>query len=225
VYVSSSSDSSFGSSSGPLSGPAAGASAAQGTLDLSPDVQSFFRGEVESALDEGGFRVTDPSVDYVSALLTDYLRPDPRTDAALRESLTLLFGAALESEGPERFERFRCLGDGVLYFSGFFGDNLKRRGVKLDYVGSLGARAYDGAANLLSGRAVARDVFRELASKFSTFVALVSNVANTIQARNARTDESVLRLYERWARGGSQRLADELLRRGVTPVRGPTGDN
>jgi len=221
--------SSSSSSSSPTStsGLSVSGSAAKNTLDLSPDIRGFFRSEVESALDDGGFRVTDGSVDYVAALLADYLRPGPEVDAALRESLTLLFSAALESEGRERFERFRCLGDGVLYFSGFFGDNLKRRGVTLDYVGALGARAYDGAANLMSvsGRAGARNVFRELASNFTTFVALVSSVANTIQARSAQTDESILRLYERWARGGSQRLADELLQRGVMPVRGSTGTN
>lgn len=213
------------SSSDSSSGSGAGGSPPRAALDLSPDVREFFRGEVESALSDGGFQVTDEASDYVSALLSDYLRPDPRTDAALRESLTLLFGAALESEGPERFERFRCLGDGVLYVSGFFGDNLKRRGVKLDYVGALGARAYDGAANLLSRRAGASDVFRELATKFTTFVALVNNVANSIHARGAQTDESILRLYERWTRGGSQRLADELLGRGVMPVRGSSGTN
>ena len=220
VRVTSSSDSSSGSSSGAAPGASPG-----GKLDLSADIRGFFRAEVESALSEGGFQVTGQAVDYVSALLTDYLRPDPRTEATLRESLTLLFGAALESTGPERFDRFRCLGDGVLYVSGFFGDNLKRRGVKLDYVGALGARAYDGAAELLNRRAGASGVFRELASKFTTFVELVSNVANSLHARGAQSDESLLRLYERWMRGGSQRLADELLQRGVMPVRGSFGDN
>lgn len=217
VQVTSSSDSSSGSSSGTPPGG--------NKLDLSADIHGFFRSEVQSALTEGEFEVTPQGVAYVSALLSAYLRPDPRTEATLRESLTLLFGAALETTGPDRFDRFRCLGDGVLYVSGFFGDNLKRRGVKLDYVGALGARAYDGAAELLSRRAGASGVFRELATKFTTFVELVSTVANSLRVRSAQSDESLLRLYERWMRGGSQHLADELLQRGVMPVRGSFGDN
>ncbi|HEY4107000.1 MAG TPA: hypothetical protein VGM44_24035, partial [Polyangiaceae bacterium] len=142
--------------------------------------------------------------------------------------LTLLLDEALHMAGSERFERLRCLGDGVLYTSGFFADRLSTRGVELRYVCSLGARAYDSAASMLSqGTREAHgapDVFRELSDNFATFAEIVSRVAEAVQVNSAHnSNREVLRLYERWSHSGSASLAAALAGRGLTPQRGHGG--
>jgi len=140
----------------------------------------------------------------------------------------LLLEEALHAAGRERFERLRCLGDGVLYTTGFFADHLSTRGVELRYVSTLGARAYDGAAVMLQRGAHdgsgAPDIFRELADNFATFVAVVARVADVLQANSAHnSDRHMVRLYERWLRTGSAPLAVALAGRGLTPQRGHGG--
>ena len=126
--------------------------------------------------------------------------------------------------GFERFERLRTLGDGVLYVSSFFAENLDRRGVAQSYVQALGAEAYTGAASMLRGSdSSGPDVFRELARKFRMFVRLLGEVADSLRIRSAQSDNDVLDLYERWSRTGSPRLAQELHALGLTPTWNASG--
>jgi hypothetical protein len=141
--------------------------------------------------------------------------------------LTLSFAEALDSEGPERFERLRSLGDQVLYLNGFFAGYLASRGVAPSYVNALGARAYSAAGRLLKSSALlsggdahrAPDLFSELSDNFRMFVELLSHVADRLQANAANTPGSMLRLYERWLRTGSLPLARSLVVHGILPTR------
>ncbi len=193
-------------------------------IDLSGDVKHFFRELVDDALKAQGSQATGAAESYVVALLADYAKPDQLSGETLHRPLTLLLDEAMRRSGHERFERLRSLGDGVLYVSGFFGDHLETRGVELDYVSTLGARAYDGAAAMLRGasaqeQSAAPDLFAELAENFRMFVELVSRVAERLYAQSACTHGSVLKLYERWMKTGSDALADALAAQGVMPVR------
>jgi hypothetical protein len=139
----------------------------------------------------------------------------------------LLLEEAMQLTGPERFERLRVLGDGVLYVTGFFGDHLDTRGVARSYVNALGARAYDSAASMLRSVAPASasdaatpHLFRELSEKFPMFVELLSRIADGMQVNAARSDRAMLKLYERWLRTGSHELAHGLVSHGLVPVRG-----
>ena len=193
------------------------------TIDLSPDISSFFRDVVDSALAQQKVDATIAASTYLSDLLVDYAKPNQLSEEALERPMTLLLNEALEATGMERFERLRALGDGVLYVSGFFGDHLVNRGVELTYVNSLGARAYDSAALMLR-RGGDGDggpgVFEELAGNFRRFVRVVNDVADRLLARSAGGDRSVLKLYERWVKTGSSTLASELAGHGVMPTLG-----
>jgi hypothetical protein len=196
-------------------------------IDLSGNVTRFFRELVDDALKAQGSQATGAAESYVVALLADYAKPGQLSGETLRRPLTLLLDEAMRRSGHERFERLRSLGDGVLYVSGFFGDHLETRGVELDYVSTLGARAYDGAAAMLrhasstaaEEQSAAPDVFAELAGNFRMFVQLVSRIAERLYAQSACTHGSMLKLYERWLKTGSDALADALAARGVVPVR------
>jgi hypothetical protein len=195
-------------------------------IELSSNLTQFFRTVVEDAIRAHGYNTTDAAETYLVALLADYARPDQRTGETLCRPLTLLLEEAMQLSGPERFERLRVLGDGVLYVTGFFGDHLDTRGVARSYVNALGARAYDSAAAMLRGVSInpvdaqTPDLFQELAEKFPMFVELVSRIADGIQVNGARSAKAMLKLYERWLRTGSSELAYALSTRGMVPMRG-----
>lgn len=197
-------------------------------IDLESDLQSFFQDLVDDAVKTQHFPATEAAEYYLAGLLADYAKPERLEAETLDRPLTLLLDEALRAAGSERFERLRCLGDGVLYTSGFFADHLSTRGVELRYVRTLGARAYDGAAAMLRQHAHdglgAPDVFRELADNFAMFADVVSRVADVLQANSAHnSDRQVVRMYERWVRTGSAPLAAALAGRGLTPQRGHGG--
>jgi len=91
------------------------------------------------------------------------------------------------------------------------------------------ARNQDGAspgAALGGGRKLEEtgsDLFAELADNFAAFVAVVSDVADTTVAMSTETARGLLKVYERWLKTGSDRLASALTSRGVMPTRGPKG--
>jgi hypothetical protein len=129
---------------------------------------------------------------------------------------------AMQSHSAERFNRLRAVGDEALFVSGFFADHLSQRGLELSYASDLGSVAYDAAAQFLRRlhASSAPDVFSELARKFGMFVELLQVVADSIQAQSARSQSSLLELYERWRRSGSARLGEALVQRGIMPLEG-----
>lgn len=194
-------------------------------IDLTVNVQGFFRDVLAGSLRSRGCEVTDAAETYLVALLADFARPGQLDARALDRPVTLQLDEALRAAGYERFDRLRAVGDGVLYVTGFFGEHLEMRGVELGYVSGLGARAYESAAEMLrgaagSGATGAPDLFAELADNFEALVALVADVADSLLARSATTDRSMVRLYERWLKHGSSSLAGLLAERGVLPRRG-----
>lgn len=195
------------------------------TLDLSANLETFFHDVVDDAMRKKQLAATEAAEYYLVSLLTDYARPDARSCEALERPLTLLLDEALHAPGQERFERLRVLGDGVLYVSGFFAPHLETRGVEVRYVTSLGARAYDSAGRMLRGASgdAGPDLFFELAENFQRFAELLSAVAERLSLSASSSSSSILKMYERWLKTGSQALGSELLERGVLPVRGAGG--
>ena len=193
------------------------------TIDLASDVSAFFGPVVAEAIRAHGYETTNAAEAYVVGLLADYTKPGQLGEETLSRPLTLMLDEAMQTSGPERFERLRVIGDGVLYVSGFFGEHLEYRGVQPAYMTTLGACAYENASAMLRGRAAhvnAPDLFTELAEKFRMFVRLLADVAESLRARSARTDGAVVKLYERWLKTGSATLGDALVARGMVPVRG-----
>jgi hypothetical protein len=191
-------------------------------------VSHFFLEVVEDALRLQRVEATDGARRYLVALLADYAHPDPRAGETLERPLTLLFDEALRAaDRAERFERLRSIGDGVLYGCGFFGDHFEARGVASGYLHGLGTRAYGEASSMLrTGRdetSGGKDLFRELADNFDAFVNVVADVADATVATGMETSRGLLKVYERWLKTGSERLASALTSHGVMPTRGSRG--
>jgi hypothetical protein len=184
------------------------------------DLDEFFREAVQAVRRERVYEATAAAATYVASLLADRARGGDG-ETAFDRPLTVTLAEALDKVGIERFDRLRQIGDDVLYTTGFFGEHLERRGIEQQYVESLGARAYATASRmLLTDQAEHGGLFDELADGFPRFVALVHDVADTLNAGALLSHGKLLELYERWARSGSGTLAEALARQGLVPLRG-----
>jgi hypothetical protein len=205
------------------------------TIVATESIDGFFQEVVTGAIRSRRVEATGQATTYLVALLADFAMPEKNAGRAMDRPLTFLLDEALHTTKPaERFERLRLLGDGVLYSTGFFGDHFEARGVDQKYLIGIGAAAYGAASSMLVGHAVGQaigqtaaepfpDVFGELAEKFAVFVDVVGEVANLTIARGAATSQSLLHIYERWLKTGSESLATALNERGLVPVRGTRG--
>jgi hypothetical protein len=195
-------------------------------------VSSFFHGVVEDAIKAKRVEATNGATSYLVSLLSDYARPGNRAEEALGRPMAFLLDEAIHTPAPaERFERLRTLGDGVLYSCGFFGDHFEARGVDRGYLIGIGSVAYANASSMLrlpsaptsaSGEEPL-DVYRELADKFASFVSVIIEIADAIIAQGMGGSRDLVKVYERWLRTGSERLASALTSHGLMPTRGLKG--
>ena len=193
-------------------------------------ISGFFHQVVEEAIRTRGVTVTTGATTYIVGLLADFARPDGRAEETMDRPLAFLLDEALHTPAPaERFERLRTLGDGVLYASGFFGDHFEARGVEQSYLIGIGRTAYGTASSMLhrTGSADTKepvpDIFAELSDKFATLVTIIGEVADDTIAKGAAGSKGLLKVYERWLKTGSERLAHALSSQGLVPTRGPKG--
>ena len=215
-------------------------------IAISPNMSDYFHEVVVEAIRSRRVDASQAAAGYLVGLLCEYAHPDEEAESALNRPLTFLLREAQEAPAAERFRRLRALGDGVLYAVGFFAGHIEQSGVDRSYVLNVGSTAYDQAAAMLRvGRAAPSraagdpllgrrgdreaqappDVLGELAEKFERFADVLSAVSDGTLACGARDGRSVLKLYERWLRTGSARLAEELGTHGLVPTRGSGGVN
>jgi hypothetical protein len=198
------------------------------TILAADSVSGFFQEVVEDAMRSRHADVTNGAQSYLVSLLVDYTHPGEQAGATMQKPLAFLLDEALRTpDRAERFERLRSLGDGVLYACGFFGDHFEARGVDQRYLFGIGSAAYDAAGSIL--RLPSADdtthIFDELSRKFGTFVDVLADVADSTIAMGttSATSKNLLKVYERWLRTGSDRLAHALTSHGLVPTRGVKG--
>jgi hypothetical protein len=189
-------------------------------IDVCRDLDQFFLELVQTVRRQRAYEATAGAATYVAGILADRGRSGDG-ETAFDRPLPLILSEALDRVGLQRFERLRQIGDDVLYTTGFFGGHLESRGLEQQYVEELGARAYATAGRmLLADRARPGELFDELADRFPMFVALVHDVADTLNASALLSHQKLLAVYEGWLRTGSAALAEALARVGLVPLRG-----
>lgn len=187
-------------------------------------IEDFFHDAVTGALRNQRVRTRDEVAvsHYLGNLLAAFTRYDPAQDP-LDRPLALLLADASGAETLERLRLLRRLGDAALYVAGFFSDALSRSLVDVDYYIGMGGAAYANVADQY-GRWRARDgaeaLYRDLAAQFAALVDVLAEVAET---HSLASNAGIVRLYERWLRTDSDRLARKLSAQGVIPVRGGDG--
>lgn len=131
-----------------------------------------------------------------------------------RETLAETFLKAQSAEESVRTELLKKLADRSLYISGFFGDSLQRKLVDIDYYADMGGMAY-GALASSAREDTAAKVFDEFARRFLEFVDLLTDISSRAKLQN---EENILRLFEVYAKTGSEVARERLIEKGVITV-------
>lgn len=133
-----------------------------------------------------------------------------RTRGTLAETML----KAQNADIHERIELYKKLADRSLYISGFFGDSLQRKLIDVDYYAEMGGMAY-GALSDCAREDNHRKVYRELAQRFLDFVEILTHISSRAHLQN---EENILRLYETYARTGSDIARQKLIEKGLIAV-------
>jgi len=199
------------------------------SIAIAPDISQYFQEVISDAIRVRHVDATDAAASYLVSLLCEYAHPDEEAGSTFSQPLTFLLHEAMSAVGSERFRRLRCLGDHALYALGFFAGHIEVKGIDRGYVSTVGSTSYREAAAMLRRRAQTMErgpnVLSELAAKFDRFAEVLRDVADGTLACGARDERSVVKLYERWMKTGSARIAEELGARGIVPTRGRGGLN
>ncbi len=195
------------------------------TIAITPNITAYFQEVICDAIRAKHVDATEAATSYLVSLLCSFTHPSEAEMSSEQRPLTFLLHDAMTAPSGERFRRLRALGDQALYALGFFGGHIAWKGIDKRYVSSVGSTAYTHAAGMLrvKDRAGGAPVLSELATKFDRFAGVLADVAEGTIACGARDERSVVKLYERWLRTGSSRLAEELGARGILPTRGAGG--
>jgi hypothetical protein len=183
--------------------------------------REYFGEMVSSGLTRRNISTYPLVQNYLVNLLEHYmdarnLFDEPVNELGQRQPQTLaeLYLKSAQMEAAERAMTLKKLADRTLYVSGFFGDSLKRKLVDIDYYAEMGCAAYGALANTVKEDTTAA-VYRTFAKQFLEFVDVLTYISET---SSIQSDQSVLRLYDRYVRTGSSLAKDKLIELGVIPV-------
>lgn len=187
----------------------------------SSDLVHYFRDEVSDAKDSLGIDMSEYLEFYLVNLLSEYGRRGSAPTPG-EEPLALLYKRALESSAPQRVQILKGIGDLALFVSGFFIEFVERSLVDVDYYVGMGGTAYDSVSNIVGsqprGEAFA-ELYGQLAVRFTELVDLLNEIAERSRD-NSEDNTSLLRMYDQWARTGSERIRRLLLEKGLVPADG-----
>jgi hypothetical protein len=182
-------------------------------IETFADLRGWFREQLEAALGQRGVGAGEATRAYLVDLLAR-VGLGQETEA-LSRPLALQLAEARSADRAERLRLYRALGDDALYLRGFCADHLDHRGITTDYVATLGETAYGQAGDLALGSA--GGVYRELAHKFGPFADALDDVR---EGTTMRTPSDIVRLYDKWTRTHSPKIAERLTAEGVFPAMG-----
>ncbi|MFN7697638.1 MAG: hypothetical protein ACK6CU_04170 [Deltaproteobacteria bacterium] len=190
------------------------------TIEMIGDVRGWFHERLTACLSARGMSLAEETTFYLVELLAS--AGVSRKESLCGRPLVWILAEATQAEGGERLRLFRTLGDEALYVGGFFAEHLERRGVSEGYVSRLGTQAYETASQLAARHAQEATrvaVYQELAGRFTPLTRVLDDVR---ESTALRTPQDIVRLYDKWRRTGSPRIAARLSAEGVYPGR-PSG--
>lgn len=192
------------------------------TVELLLSPNGFFQELVQKGLSQRKIQTFPLVESYLVNLLNHYL--DARNlfesqyanEAGQKNPQTLaeMFLTAQNAEASVKTEMLRKLGDKALYISGFFGDSLQRKIVDVDYYADIGGAAYASLAHCTREDTMAK-VYSTFSHRFLDFVDVLTYISHH---SFVKSDESILRLYDRYMRTGSELAREKLEEMGVVPL-------
>ena len=183
--------------------------------------KEYFEEKIEEGLSKKNLKTYPAVQSYLVHLLEYYLDArnlfETNSETAQKSQPTTLaetFLIANSSEPHVRVEMLKKLGDKSLYISGFFGESLSRKVVDIEYYAGMGGAAYRSLADVVREDTLSL-VYRVMSNQFLDFVEVLTYIS---QQSMITSDESILRLYDRYLRTGSQLARDKLIEMGVVTV-------
>lgn len=189
---------------------------------LTNDLTEFFRQEVISARADLGVRMSELTEYYLVNLLAEFARRDVKSSAVGSEPLAFMYKRASEATLEQRVTLLKNLGDVALYVAGFFTEFVERSLVDVDYYISMGGNAYQNLSGIVGNQRHGEtmgELYSQLAVKFTELVDVLNQISDKSNQKSVN-DADLLKLYDRWARTGSERIRKVLLERGLL-----AGDN
>jgi len=195
----------------------------QSSIEIIASSEAFFFEVVRSALLARKIQ-TYPQVEiYLVQILKYYLdsrnlfEEESANESSRGRKLDTLAEMLLIAQSqtePKRSELLKKLGDRALYISGFFGESLSRKLVDVDYYVEMGGNAYRVLAR--NGKDdLASNIYGTISSRFIDFVDAFTYIS---QNSLIKSNESILRLYDRYLTTGSELAKEKLLEVGVLPI-------
>ncbi|MFS4458886.1 hypothetical protein [Bdellovibrio sp. HCB2-146] len=189
------------------------------TLELFASPQDYFQELVQNGLTQRKVQTYPFVQNYLVNLLQHYLDARNLFDATYSsedgtknpQTLAENFLIAQNAEPAVRAEMLRRLADRALYISGFFGDSLQRKIVDIDYYADIGGAAYASLAHCTREDTLAK-VYGEFSNRFLDFVEVLTYIS---QQSFVKSDQGILRLYDRYMRTGSELAREKLVEMGV----------
>ncbi len=180
----------------------------------------FFVEAVENAFAERRFSTFPSAQSYLVKLLEYYVPAGNLFDEVdeqgrlKRSTFAETFLRAMSAEPHLRAEMLKKMADRALYITGFFSDSLQRKVIDVDYYAEMGVTAYGALADS-SREDLSAKVYREYAEKFIRFSEILTTIS--VQAR-IQDEANIMRLYETYAKTGSDLARERLLERGLIAV-------
>ena len=180
----------------------------------------FFEEIVSDAFKQRNLRTLPFVKTYLVGLLEFYVPASNLFDdfdssgKRTRETLAETFLKAQNAEPHTRIELLKKLGDRSLYISGFFSDSLQRKLVDVDYYADMGCAAYSSLAANVSDDMIAR-LYSEFASRFFEFADVLGYISSIAHITD---EENIMRLYETYAKTGSETARSKLNEKGLIAV-------
>lgn len=198
-------------------------------LDLTMSPREFFHNKITEASRDLKIKLEDHVEFYLVNLLTSFIQKTTIGESegveeqqdVLSTPLAFMLKRALEAPADRQPQLYRTLGDASLYVSGFFQDYFNRKTFDINYYMTMGASAYEQASSLTRGQP-RDDAFHEtMESLAKNFSQIVDVVAQASDSSSMNQDSSILVLYDRWNRSGSQRIRMLLEDKGIHPIHVP----
>ena len=186
------------------------------TLFVSPE--GYFTEVVKQGLEQRKIKTYPHVESYLVNLLQHYLDARNLFESDVDEqgkkapqTLAEMMLIAHSSEPSVKLEMLKKLADRSLYISGFFGDSLNRKIVDIDYYAEMGGTAYASLAHCAKEDAMVT-VYTTFSKRFMDFVDVLTVISHSSLIKS---NESILRLYDRYMRTGSELAREKLVEIGV----------
>jgi hypothetical protein len=199
----------------------------QQNIDLLISPREFFHEKITEASKYLNVALDEHVEFYLVNLLSNKVSTsaqsstDAINDDFLSTPLAFMLKNAVEAPSEHQSTLYRKLGDASLYVSGFFQDYFNRKTFDINYYITMGASAYEQAS--VMSRNYSKDdglseTFNSLSKNFIQIVDVVAQASDTTAMHH---DSSILSLYDRWNRSGSERLRNILEDKGINPIKVP----